>query len=377
MKLISFTAAAVAIASAVPTAVAARDSIQAAMWIPPSHQVSRYLYEQWAERVKTEGNGAIEVNVDLGSSMVSPRGAMAELADGIVDVSGHVAQYTPTELAVSNALEELGMRYSDPRAIMAAASDFGFNSPELQAEWNRNGIVFGAGYVTAPYKLICNQPITSIEDMTGAKLRLPGRAPAGWANSVGAVTVALNANEQYGALDKGALTCTTTTMADAHARKIHEVAGHVTELPITLFWAGYAWSYNPGTWADLTVEQRQNLFNAEAEAMAAYVYQGLGDEEMAAREKLAAAGVEFHEPAAELVASIDAYRNNQQNLAAGVAKETFGVANAEDLLGRFAKTVEKWEKLVAALPEGDEAAYADLLKSELFGPLDLAAYPAN
>ena len=355
----------------------ARDSIQAATWIPPSHQVSRYLFDYWADRVAERSDGSLIVNVDLGSLMVSPRGAMAELADGIVDVTSHVAQYTPTELALSNALEELGMRYSDPRVMIAASTDFGVNAPEMRSEWARNGIVFGAGYVTALYKLVCNRPVKTLDDMQGAKLRLPGRAPADWANSTGAVTVALNANEQYGALDKGALTCTTTTMADAYNRKLFEVATHVTDLPITLFWAGFGWAYNPAAWADLTVGQRQTVLDAGADAIAAYVARALNREEDEARGKLAAEGVTFHQPGALLTASIEAFRAKQSEVAVGVAQQAFGIENAEDLMGRFQATVEKWETLLSSVPVEDEAAFAGLLRSEIFDKIDLTAYPAD
>ena len=355
----------------------ARDSLQAATWIPPNHQVSRYLFDYWADRVADRSGGSITVDVDLGSAMVSPRGAMAELADGIVDVTAHVAQYTPTELALSNALEELGMRYSDPRVMIAASTDFGLNAPEMQAEWARNGIVFGAGYVTALYKLVCNKPITSLDDIRGAKLRLPGRAPADWANSIGAVTVALNANEQYGALDKGALTCTTTTMADTYNRKLFEVATHVTDLPITLFWAGFAWAYNPAAWADLTPAQRKSMLDAAADAIAAYVVHALNREENEARDKLAAEGVIFHQPDAGLTASIDAFRANQPAVAVDVARQAFGIENAEDIMSQFQATVDKWSALLSPVAIEDEVAFANLLRSEIFDKIDLATYPAN
>ncbi len=365
------------VAVTVTSAAIARDSIQAASWIPPNHQVSRYLFDYWADRVAEHSNGTLTVDVDLGSSMVSPRGAMAELADGIVDTTAHVAQYTPTELARSNALEELGMRYSDSRVMIAASTDFGINEPDMQAEWARNGIVFGAGYVTALYKLVCNTPVTNLQELHGAKLRLPGRAPADWANSAGAVTVALNANEQYGALDKGALTCTTTTLSDAYNRKLHEVAGHIIDLPITLFWAGFGWAYNPASWSELTVEQRKAIFDAEADAIAAYVVRAINQEEGEARGKLEAAGVTFHEPADDLVKSIDAYRANQPAVAVGIARDTFGIENADEVLGRFQETIDKWEGLLAEIPVEDEAAYADLLRSEIFDKVNLSTYPSN
>ena len=359
------------------TAAQAESSIQAAIWAPPGHQVSRYLHAYWADRVAEQSGGALTVKTDLGSSRITPRGAMAELADGIVDVTTHVAQYTPTELALSNALEEIGMTFSDPRVMIAASTDFSLNNPGMQEEWARNRIVFGGGYVTGLYKLVCNEPIISLADMEGAKLRLPGRAPAAWANSTGAVTVALNANEQYGALDKGALTCTTTTVADVYNRKLYEVAAHITELPITLFWAGFGWAYNADTWGDLTAEQRKALFDAQADASAAYVVRGIHDEEAEARTKLEEAGVTFHKPAEDLSASINNFRKNQPDAAVKVAEEAFGIADPAVVLSAFQGTVDKWDNLLNAVPIEDEEGYANLLRTEIFDKVDVDNYPAN
>ncbi len=355
----------------------ARDSIVAATWLPPNHQYSRFLYTYWAERLAMHSGGALTAEVELGSPRVTASSNLAEIADGLADVSGHFAQYTPSELPVSNAVEELGMTFGDPRVIIAAATEFNVMDPDLQAEWADHDVVFAGSYATNHYKFICNQQITNLEELQGAKLRLPGRAPAEWANAAGAVTVAFNTNEQYGALDKGALTCTTTTAADAYVRKLYEVAPHVTDLPITLFWAGLGHGYNPGVWSELTIEQRRAALNAEADAMAALIVEGTLLEEATAREKLKEKGVLFHEPQDDLIASITAFREAQPKAAVNVVRDTFNIEDPEALLGRFRATVKKWEELLQDVPVQDQAALATLIRTQIYDKLDLATYGVN
>ncbi|SDX54550.1 C4-dicarboxylate TRAP transporter substrate-binding protein [Litoreibacter albidus] len=355
----------------------ARDRIQAATWAPPAHQASVYFHTFFAEAANKRAAGILDVEAEVGSSMLTPRGAMAELADGIVDLSTHMGQYTPTELAVSNSLEELAMLYSDPRVIIAATTEFGLTDPDMLAEWKKNRVVFGGGFVTGQYRLICNKKIATLDDLKGAKLRLPGRAPAAWANGEGAVTVALSLPEQYGALDKGALNCTTTTLSDTFSNKVYEVAPHVTDLPITLFWSGFGWAYNPQSWAELSPEQRRVLFDAKADAIAAYIVRGLIVAEDEAREKLVEAGVEFHQPEADLVDSIVAYREKQSEVAETIAAETFGLNSPADVLRRFKSTIEKWEARLADVPADDEATYAEMLRTEIFDKVDVETYPAQ
>jgi TRAP-type C4-dicarboxylate transport system substrate-binding protein len=355
----------------------ARDSLVAATWLPPNHQYSRYLYTYWAERLKAHSDGALTAEVELGSPRVTALGNMAELADGLADVSGHFAQYTPSDLPVSNAVEELGMTFSDPRVIIAAATEFNITDPDLNAEWLNHGVVFGSSYATNHYKLVCNRPVTNLAEFEGAKLRLPGRAPAEWANLAGGVTVAFNTNEQYGALDKGALTCTTTTAVDVDVRKLYEVANHITDLPITLFWAGLGHGYNKDVWSELTVDQRRAALYADADAIAALIVEGTLLEEVQARERLKAKGVTFHKPAKDLQNSIATFRQAQPAAAAGISKETFGIKDPEGLLGRFQASVSKWEDLLADLPVEDQAKFADLIRTEIYDKMDLETYGLN
>ncbi len=378
MKTLQFAACAtLALSTFTPVAASARDSITAATWLPPQHQYSRYLYTYWGERVDHHSAGSLTANVELGSARVTATGNMTEIADGLADVSGHFAQYTPSDLPVSNAVEELGMTFDDPRVIIAAATEFNIKDPLLSAEWARHGIVFAGSYATNHYKLICNKPIRNLDELKGAKLRLPGRAPAGWANSAGAATVSFNTNEQYGALDKGALTCTTTTAADAYVRKLFEVAPHITNMPVTLFWAGLGHGYNPGVWQELTADQRKALLYAEADAMAALIVDGTLLEERDAEEKLKAQGVTFHDPEEDLLGSIEAFRAAQPSAAVSIVQETYGIDEAEDLLERFQATVDKWDGLLADVQVEDKDALSTLIKSEIYDTLDLSTYGTN
>ncbi|MCY4206598.1 MAG: TRAP transporter substrate-binding protein DctP [Roseovarius sp.] len=356
--------------------VLADTELVAATWLPPQHQYSRYLYSYWAERVAAY-DGSLKVEVELGSPRVTPTGNLNEIADGLVQVSSHFAQYTPSELPVANAPEELAMTFDDPRVIIATSAEFNMTDPQQQAEWASKGVVFGASQGTNWYKLVCNTPVTSMSEIQGAKLRLPGRAPAEWANSTGGVTVSLSSNEQYGALDKGALTCTTTTAADAWSRKLHEVATHITDMPITLFWAGLGHGYNADFWEDLTVDQRRALLYADADAMAALIVDGTLLEESEAEKKLKENGVTFHQPADDLVKSIEDFRAAQPGKAVGIVQENFGLDDAEDLLARFQSTMDKWTDLLADVPVEDKETLAALMKSEIVDKLDLDTYGVN
>ena len=352
----------------------AETKLTAATWLPPQLQIPTYLYTYWAERVEEYSNGSISIDLQLGSPLTTPAGSLQEIGDGIVDVSGHFAAYTPSDLPFSAAVEELGMIFTDSRAVIAASADFNVNDSRMQAEWAENGVVFGSAWASTPYILFCNEPVTNLEQIKGANLRLPGRAAAEWAASVGAVVVPLSSNEQYGALDTGTLTCTSTIPGDAFSRSLHEVALHATELPITILWAGLGHGYNAQTWEKLTVDERKALLNAEADAMAAMVVEGMIFQVDEARAKMKELGVTFHEPSEDLLASIDAFRDQRLEGAAASVRDNFGISDPEGLLEDFLATVREWEAKLADVPVEDVAAFANLIRTEIYGELDLSSY---
>ena len=87
---------------------------------------------------------------------------MSGVRDGIVSVGYHAGTYTPAELPISNALQELGFNYKDPLVMMLAASDFNMTNAAAIKQWSDAGVVYGGGYSTPPYNLMCSKPIKSL-----------------------------------------------------------------------------------------------------------------------------------------------------------------------------------------------------------------------
>jgi len=346
----------------------------AATWLPPQLHIPKYLFTYWSERVDYYSNKEISINLQLGSPITTPQGGVREIGDGMVDISNHFAAYTPSDLPYSAAIEELGMTYQDPRVIIAASTEFNIRDPRMQAEWANHGVVFGSSWASTPFTLVCNKEITTPDDFKGANMRMPSHSAAEWAESLGAITVPLNANEQYSALDTGILTCTTTLLGDAFSRKMYEVAQHVTELPITVMWAGLGHGYNANKWKGLTIKERKALLYAEADAMAALVVKGMIYADKDAKLKMQKLGVSFHEPSNELVHSIEEFRKIRMDEAVEFSTKNLGVKESDLLLKDFQSTVTKWEGILNEIPVDDIDSFAEAMRKEIYDKIDLSNY---
>ncbi|RUR43599.1 TRAP transporter substrate-binding protein DctP [Vreelandella populi] len=371
----------VAATLAVWTGATQASDIRAASWYPQDHSISSTLYGYYAEKASEYSDGELNVQADLGSVLITPKDALKSVSTGLVDVTVHMGQYTPSELNISAALEEVAVNYVDvPNAAMIAAIiDFSVNDEQMLAQWNQSGVVYGGPYITEPYKLTCTSPVTSLEDMRGKRVRMPSRSMSAFAEEVGMIPVSMSGNEQYSALDKGVLDCTTATFGDIHQRRLYEVTSDAVDMPLTIFWAGFAWGYNPDTWADLTADERRALLKAQADALAEYFIPGPKTREEVAYEELPGLGVEIHEPDPNLVAALSDFSNKTAEEAPELAEAAYRVENAAELYDRFDETVTKWRNRVAELgltelSLDNKDIFHTMLDEEVFGPIDVTTY---
>lgn len=363
--------------------VQAKD-LRAASWYPPSHTMSTVLYEYYAKKANEYSEGSLEVEADVGSALVSPRDALNALSSGLVDVTVHMGQYTPSMLNISIALEEVAMDYVDvpQTAMVAAITDFSIHDPEMLAQWKRNDIVYGGPYITQGYKLVCSSPVTSLEEAKGKRVRMPNRAMAAFAESIGMIPVSMSGNEQYSALDKGVLDCTTSMLTDAYQRRLYEVASYATDMPLTIFFAGFAWGYNQDTWAELSDGERRSLFKAQAAALSHFLQPGERTEEENAYDKLPEVGVAIQTPGADLTEALNKFKKEVVSTAPEIASRAYNVESPNELYRRFDNTVKKWasrvkELGIEKLNLQNRDVFQKMLEDEVFGTVDFANYGLN
>ena len=232
------------------------------------HPLSKFGYVEWADIVKDLSGGDLAPEVYTGTVLLAPRAALQGAQDNVVQVANISAVYIPSEMPVANAVQELGFNYSDPKAMIFAATDFSMHNPTQLKEWTDNKIVYLGAYTTPPYILFCTSPVTTLAEFKGKRIRTAGSAVSMWVEEAGGVPVNVPSSEMYTGLERGSLDCATNAANDLIDRSLWEVAKHTTLLPTGMYWAGPEWGYNTDFWTGLSVEQRSVLMEATARSMA-------------------------------------------------------------------------------------------------------------
>nr|WP_321981377.1 C4-dicarboxylate TRAP transporter substrate-binding protein [uncultured Cohaesibacter sp.] len=338
-----------------------------------SHPLSKYGYVEWAEMVKDLSDGDLNPQVYTGTVLLAPRASLQGARDNIVQVVNHAAIYTPSDLPVANAVQELGFNYSDAKALIFATADFSMHNQTQLKEWDDSGIVYLGAYATPPYIMFCSSPVTNLEELKGKRIRTAGSTVSMWVEKAGGIPVNVSSSEMYTGLERGSLDCATNAANDLIDRSLWEVAKYTTLLPTGMYWSGPLWGYNKNFWAGLTAEQHSVLMEASARSMARMIinYVKRADD---ALEEAKSKGNVVSKPADDLKASVEAFREESLGNVYKTATDKFGLANGKEVIDDFRATVTKWEGLLSSVDVDDEDDLTALAMKEIYADLDPASY---
>jgi len=219
-KLITALAAWLALAAA-PLAA---NELKLAHFMSPQHPMDRLVMTPLAEAITEGTGGALSVRVyPAGELGAGPGQQYRRAVTGIADIAFSLPQYTPTQFTRSVLLHVPGL-FSGPEQatgriwdeIDALQEDF--SQVEMLAFWTNNpSILFSR-----------NQPIRSLADVRGLKIRVPDPVSAAIVEAWGGIPVSLAATETYNAMSTGVVDAVMIDASAVGSYSLQEVTRYVT-----------------------------------------------------------------------------------------------------------------------------------------------------
>ena len=358
------------------TAASAETKFIANSFYGDQHPLTKYTYTEWAASLVEISGGDLVPEVYTGSVLLAPRANLQGAEQNVVQVANIAAVYTPSDLPVANAIQELGFSFADPLAAAFAVTEFSMHNPVQLEEWKAKNLVFLGGYSTPPYILFCKEPVTTLAEIKGKRIRTSGSSVSKWVESVDAIPVNVPSSEMYTGLERGTLDCATNAANDLIDRSLWEVAPHTTNLSTGMYWSGPVWGFNQDFWSSLSTEQRGYIIEASSYALANLEVNYVAATNSALGEA-AAKGNTIHEADAELTQSANAFRENAIESAIETATTDYKITDPAGTINGFVETYKKWETLLESVDRSDVNAVAALVKSEIYDAFDPAVYGLN
>lgn len=369
MKIARLTTGALLLAASTVASPASAEELTVALGLPPVHMWAK-VYDYIDDNIEERTGGALETEVYYGS-LLNLKQSFTGLRDGIADMAMLVPGYHPAEMPQTNLMIDLAMLGEDSVVISAAASEYMFTCEACLQESMDNGSVFLAMTANPAYMLQTVEPMATVEDLQGKKIR-SFSAFGRWVEYVGGIKMSLSANDIYDSLSRGALDANMHPAVELVGLNLKDVVKYVTNLPLGTY-NGNQFNMNTDAWRDLSPELRRDLLDlhAEAAAYAAVEAERQNDEVLA---DAGAEGIEVLEPSPEMVELTAEFVEQDMADMDRMAKDNYGIEDAPARIERFRGLIAKWRDLLADVDPTDVAAVTALYKSEIWDKVDADAH---
>ena len=166
----------------------------------------------WEEAITEFTGGKITFENYWSSSLLGALDTLPGVGDGVADIGLVIPSYHPAELPVGAWLFGFGAALSgstvhDVAAGGATALETVLTFEPLTQEYASHNLVVLQATATPAYNLLCNKPISSLEDAQGIRARAIGAVWSGTAEALGMTPVSISWGEAYEGLQRGVFDC--------------------------------------------------------------------------------------------------------------------------------------------------------------------------
>ena len=361
--------------------VADARTLSYAIGYPPGSDSAKAA-QNYADRVEKFSDGELSVKV-YPLSLLNFAETSAGIRDGMADIGYLLSAYFPSEYAHTNLLAEAAMQLQffgdeiqgkEGTAYIGALAEYiFFQCEECHSEFEAQNQVFTGIASSSNYMLNCSEPVTTVEELKGKRLRAAGSQWSRWAQTFGASPVTLSGNETFEALEQGVVDCAIISAPDLENLGIIEATTDITiDVPGGVFAGAPISNTNRSTWQSLTDNQRTAMLHAGAyiSAEIPWVYH---QREAAVLERARdEMGIEVHTASKELQEATRAFVRKDMEVISQFYEETYGVTNGAEMLEEFRPVLEKWVELVKDVDSQEELG--ELYWNEVFSKVDASTH---
>ncbi|WP_170476272.1 TRAP transporter substrate-binding protein [Ruegeria arenilitoris] len=244
--LLKSAVAAIAFGAMATAAFAADVTLRMHQFLPAQANVPKNILDVWADKIEAESDGRIEIQrfpaMQLGGK---PPELIDQAIDGVADIVWTVSGYTPGRFPRTEVFE-LPFTMTNAEAVSRAYWDLAEET--MMDDDFKQFKVLGL-WVHGPGLIHSKDPIESIEDLNGVKLRAPTRVTNGLFSSLGATPVGMPVPAVPEALSKGVIDATVIPWEVTGALKVNELVGnHTTFGDDSLYTTTFIFAMNKDRW---------------------------------------------------------------------------------------------------------------------------------
>jgi len=369
-----FAAAALAGALLSAAPASAQSEPVFASWTPPMEYQNRVTMPAVFGAI--EKGTQVKWKLVAGGQLADGRGIFNGMRDGLMQAGGPaIATYQPNLVPSLYAIYSTNiLGHNDVVATTGAALEtFYLNCPSCLEEFKKLNSVPLAGWTSSAYMLACREPIKTLADLKGKRVRATGGA-AEFIKHLGGVPVGATLVEAVGLLQRGGLDCQYGIHDWLRTFGYADFAKHLTYHPLGLTGPAIGFMLNREFWNKLTPDQKK-LYMQQAVWMSANQVVGnfIKSNEAGLQQVIKEKGVQLVKVDAKEWDDAGAAFKKQERQTNIEQATKFGVKDAAKIIDFYENAVKRWRNLSKDVGT-DEAKVQALYEKEIFSKIDISKF---
>lgn len=371
----SFAAAALTGALLASQAAHAQTELIYGNWTPPREWQNVNAMPQLFEAIEKETNGAIKWKLIAGGQLADGKATWTAVGSGLMQAGLGIITYAPnTAPSLYMIYSTVVLGHNDVVAATGAALEVMFlRCPTCLEEFKKINTVALAGWTSSAYLLACRQPIKTVAELKGKRIRATGGS-AEMFQTVGAVPVGATLVEAVGLLQRGGIDCQHGIADWLRTFGYADFAKHVVDHPLGLTGPAIGMLLNRDTWNKFTPEQKQVHLKYGA-WMSAKLAIGnfLNANEDALQSVVKTKGVELIKvDAKDWNTFTEGFEKIQREKNVATGKQ-FGLKDPGAIIDDYEKTIVKWRALSKDIGR-DIDKFTAALNREVYSKIDISKF---
>ena len=243
---------------------AAQTQLRVATWLSPNHTMNKEVLPTWGEWIEeaTDGRVKLKLEYDVGH----PKSLVDVVEDGAVDASWTFHGYLPGRFRLPQ-IAELPNISSSPEA--ASVAHWRVNEKFFKKSGEYNGVELAGLFVHGPGQVHTREPLESLKDLKGKKIRIGGGVSAEVGKRLGVSGVSAPANKAYEMLSQGVADGLFMQMDMMKVARFKDVAPYTVKLPNGLYLGSFGIFLSPDFLAKLSDEDQKAIMSVSGEKLSA------------------------------------------------------------------------------------------------------------
>ena len=279
-------AAALTLGMAASASASAETTLVVGTWQPPGNPMNTIVWPTWAEWVEeaTEGRVKVKIEQDLGH----PKTYFQLVEDGVINAGWSYHGYVPGRFKLPIAVEQPGLGVSAEAASVAlwrVQEKYFADAGEFE------GLTLLAMLTHGPGQIHSIDPINSLVDLKGKKIRIGGGVQTEIGERIGITPVAAPGSKVYEMMQQGVIDGVFMPVTEQKALRLTEVTPNLTVLPGGMYLGSFSMFIDPYFLEELDPKDAEAIMSVSGEKLSALAGRAWDEADKEGFEAARAAGV--------------------------------------------------------------------------------------